>query len=248
MAEPQSWEGLDRLALALLVGSPYSVDGVPTPLVAATWPSDGEHSRRAGAVCERVVGMVGAGQVSLLDVRYASDRATAAATRPIPVHEIARDAVRLVPPLPVDPAAARGDVPHLFAEEALDLLMWPDGASAAPDGEGRQRLIEDLGRLHALSLAASAVGGPAADLDVDLLALLDVLASARFVGAEPPDPAVSSVMLLLSAVAGAGEADVLLEAARVLTFLAGRTGWVPSAKPWASPAELIGADAWLTCR
>ncbi|MEK8225959.1 hypothetical protein NKG05_07625 [Oerskovia sp. M15] len=40
MEETPSAEGLRRLALMLLVGGAYSMDGVPTPLVAAAWPRD----------------------------------------------------------------------------------------------------------------------------------------------------------------------------------------------------------------
>ncbi|MGW6005171.1 hypothetical protein ACWFNS_05070 [Oerskovia enterophila] len=244
MDAPQSWEGLDRLALALLVGGPYSVDGVPTPLVSAAWPRDQEHPRRARAVGGRVVDLVQAGRASLLDVRYASDRATAAVTRPIRVGESARDPARL---FAVEVAAtSREGVPHLFPEEPLDLLMWPGDTTAAPDDAGRRPLSEGLGRLHALCVAASETDGPAVEIDV--LALLDVLVRVRFAGAEPPEPAVSSVMLVLSAVAGANGADPVRDVAGVLAYLAERTGWEPSEKPWAAPADLFGADAWLTRR
>ncbi|KZM36203.1 hypothetical protein [Oerskovia enterophila] len=244
MNGPPSTEGLDRLALALLVGGPYSVDGVPTRLVSAAWPRDQEHPRRARAARALVVGLVQAGLASLLDVRYASDRATAAVTRPIPVGEAVQDPARL---FPVGAAApSREGVPHLFAEEPLDLLMWPGGATPAPDDEGRRRLSVGLGRLHALCVTASEADGPAVEIDV--LALLDVLVRVRFAGAEPPEPAVSSVMLVLSAVAGANAADPVRDVAGLLAFLTERTGWAPSATPWVAPADLFGADAWLTRR
>lgn len=281
MVEQVPAQGLPRLALSLLVGGPYSTDGVPAGLVSASWPSGEGFTRRARAVGRLVVDLVEAGQVSLLDVRYASGRAAEASTRPLPVDEVERDPARLFPVVgpaavpsgtavtatgpteavlatgttepvlatrttePVLAAAPSGWVPHLFAEESLDDLLWPVAPTRASDGDGRARLAVGLGRLHAVCVAAGAARGPGADLDGHLPDLLALLTQARFVGAELPRPAVSAVMLLLSAVAGAEDGDVAREVAPVLRFLRARAGWVPSDAPWSVPEDLFGADAWL---
>ncbi|GAA3219306.1 hypothetical protein ACFP63_15980 [Oerskovia jenensis] len=256
---PGPAQELRRLALSLLVGGPYSTDGVPAGLVCASWPDDDGVVRRARTVGRLVTDLVETGQVSLLDVRYASARAMVASTRRLPVDEVERDPARLfpvvvpaaVPPgavstVPVLPVDAAGWIPHLFAEEPLDALLWPEVATRTPDVEGRARLAVGLARLHAVCVAASSTRGPGADLDGRLADLLALLSRARFVGAEPPRPAVSAVMMLLSAVVGAEGADVTREVAGVLELLRARTGWVPSDSPWRAPEDLFGADAWLT--
>ncbi|MBD8000066.1 MULTISPECIES: hypothetical protein [Oerskovia] len=42
-AGPAPAEGLRTLALSLLVGAPYSTDGVPAGLVCASWPAPATH-------------------------------------------------------------------------------------------------------------------------------------------------------------------------------------------------------------
>ncbi|WP_168210044.1 recombinase family protein [Oerskovia sp. KBS0722] len=241
-------EGLRTLALSLLVGAPYSTDGVPTALVAAAWSASRGFERRTRAMGSLVVDLVESGQASLLEVRYTSERATTASTRPLPIDELERDPARLFPAVVADavsPSSA-GWIPHLFAEAPLDELLWPDAFIGASGAEDRTRLADGLGRLHTLCVAASGTGGPRADLDGRLPALLGLLSRSRFAGAEPPRPAVSAVMLVLSAVAGAEGAHAVREVAGVLAAVREAAGWVLPAAPWRAPGDLFADDAWLT--
>ncbi|MFF3064277.1 hypothetical protein ACFVQ3_06950 [Oerskovia sp. NPDC057915] len=241
-------QGLRRLALSLLVGGPYSTDGVPTALVAASWPAGRASERRARTVGSLVADLVESGQASLLDVRYASERAMAASTRPLPVDELVLAPAMLFPAVIVPPAPAVPSdwIPHLFAEAPLDELLWPDVSPLAPEAEGRERLADGLGRLHARCVAACGTGGMETDIRGRLPALLDLLSRSRFAGSEPPHPAVSAVMLVLSAVVGTEGTDAARELTGVLDAVRTMAGWVPPAAPWQVPGDVFADDAWLT--